>query len=200
MPPFADQTLYQDETWKALTMRAGRVIGVEFERCTFRRCRFGESQFAGCQFHDCSFVDCDLSRVEVKGCRFDSVRFEDCKVAGVNWSDAMLSPLATPALHFERCVVSYASFQGLALKGLVLRGCTAQEADFAGADLTEADLGESDLTRARFQGTTLMGANLVGARGYQIDPTTNRVKGLRVALPEAIALLEMLGVVVEESG
>lgn len=199
MPPFTDQTLYQDETWKAITMRAGRLIGAEFERCVFRRCRLEESQFAGCQFHECQFVDCDLSRVQVKGCRFHSVRFEGCKVAGVNWSDALLSPLATPALHFERCVVSYASFQALTLKGLVLRGCTAQETDFAGADLTEADLEGSDLVRARFHGTTLTGANLVGARGYQIDPTTNRVKGMRVALPEAVVLLEALGVVVEEA-
>ncbi len=88
---------------------------------------------------------------------------------------------------------------GMKLKKSILSNCILKEVDFYQADLTECDLRFSDLQEARFQETILKKANFQQAFNYQIDPITNKVRGARFNLPEAIGLLTGLGIIIVDN-
>ncbi|HUG85120.1 MAG TPA: pentapeptide repeat-containing protein [Euzebya sp.] len=66
--------------------------------------------------------------------------------------------------------------------------------------LAEVDLRFADLTGARLHDADLSGADLSGAVGYTIDPERTRLTGTLVALPEAAAILELMGLSVTSAG
>ena len=75
-------------------------------------------------------------------------------------------------------------------------GCSLREADFGGADAQRVDFG-GRLAGAVFVCTDLREASLLGAIGYALDPSQNRVRGLRVDAVGTAGLLIGMGVVVE---
>ena len=80
---------------------------------------------------------------------------------------------------------------------MVFRKGTLHEADFTGCDLTGAVFDGCDLRGARFDNTILEKADLRTAFNYSIDPTINRVKKARFALPAVVGLLERFDILVE---
>ncbi len=79
-----------------------------------------------------------------------------------------------------------------------MTGGTARHADFTACDLRGASLRGLELEGATFHHTNLQGADLRDARSYVIDPTANRIRGLKLSLPDALALLYPFGVIIEE--
>ena len=61
-----------------------------------------------------------------------------------------------------------------------------------------ADFTGTDLTGSTIQGCTLAKANLARAIGVFFDPQKNRVKGARIGLEAAVAMVRSPGMVVEE--
>lgn len=191
---------YVGEVFTGLDAEEALFAGVEFEDCQFQRCRFPSSTFRGCAFVNCAFESCDLSLLKVPGSRLTSARFSDCKLIGVDWCEASSLSGLTTSMDFTRCVLSYAFFVKLDLTGARFEECEAREADFTGATLQRASFVRSDLEGAKFLETDLREADFTGAHGYIIDPTRNKVKKARFALPEAIGLLKVFGVVVKLPG
>jgi uncharacterized protein YjbI with pentapeptide repeats len=97
-------------------------------------------------------------------------------------------------LKFKHCLLRMAAFYGLKLKNTVFESCDLQEADFADADLTAAVFNACDLLMATFEGTNLEKADLRTAVNYAINPLNNRIKKAKFSLPEAIHLLDYLGI------
>ena len=143
---------------------------------------------------------CDLSNAKIPNTRFRDVRFESTKLLGVDWTkaDGMADPHAKTALAFVACVLDLASFAGANLRDATFEDCRAKETDFTEADLRGSTWAGSSLTDTRFHNTNLERADLSRASGYEIDPRANRLKGARFALPDAVALLRGLDVVIEE--
>lgn len=187
---------YTDEKFAGLELTEGDLRFKAFENCTFSKCHFNSTRFIECQFIRCQFRQCDLSLASVKDCVFSGVEFAHSKLTGINWTEAnwrttsLLKPLA-----FDHCTLNYGTFIGLTLRKLALTHCIAHDVDFTDADLTQADFGHAELTDSRFHHTTLAEANFVGARGYSINAGTNKLKKTKFALPEAIALLRSLDIV-----
>ena len=75
--------------------------------------------------------------------------------------------------------------------------CNIQGSDFVNTDLTGSDFYKSQLTRSLFDNTNLTAVNLVEAEDYAIDPLTNNLSKATVSLPQAISLLEQMGIRVE---
>ena len=187
------------ETFRALRQENGRFNSSEFDQCVFDRCVFSRSVFAHCRFTSCRFIGCDLSNIGVPSSRFRDVRFEATKLLGVDWTkaNAMAEAHGPTSLSFVDCVVDLSSFFGLNLRGAVMERCSAKEVDLSEADLRDAVCRGTDFTGAKFHATNLERADLREAMNYAIDPRANRVKGARFSLPEAVALLRGLDIVIE---
>ena len=176
----------------------GEVLdGVELEGCRFERAVLEGAVLRGCTFTDCVFVGCNLNRVDLVGSRFTDCTFVDCTALAVTWTRAAQAALSARPWDFERCRLDLASFQEAVMAGSRFVGCSLREADLGGADAQRVDFSGSDLTGAVFVGTDLRGASLLGASGYAFDPSTNRVRGLRVDAFGAAGLLVAMGIVVE---
>ena len=93
--------------------------------------------------------------------------------------------------------MNHVSFYQTKLKKIVFRRGSLHEADFSGCDLTSAVFDHCDLRDAKFDNTILEKADLRTAFNYSIDPTINRVKKARFALPSVVGLLDRFDIIVE---
>ncbi len=196
-----DQTQYIETTFKDLAAPAEAVEGVSFQDCTFENCRLSESAFRNCRFETCTFKGCDLSLAKLPHTRFKNVSFKGCRLVGVNWCDAAWSRsslLKTGRVRFDSCLLDHALFIGLDLTGTSFKDCQLRGADFESANLTRADFRGADLAGARFAGCDLSEATFVGAQGYQINAAYNTLHQTRFSLPEAVALLHSLDIILED--
>ncbi len=102
------------------------------------------------------------------------------------------------SVNFVDCDLSYSVFIGLTLRKMIVTKCVAKDVDFAEADLTQADFTYTDLAESQFLHTNLTEADFTHARNYWIDAGLNTLKQARFSLPEAIALLRSMNIVLVE--
>jgi fluoroquinolone resistance protein len=189
---------YDEQTFRDLRMDQERITSSRFSDCAFVHCSFAGCAFSDCRFVDCVFQYCDLGVARVPSSALSSVRFVDSKVVGVNWVDAKWTKKTASAISFERCVICRSTFFGLKLPALRVRECTAVDVDFREADLRGADLRGTDLSESLFSETNLAGADLRGARNYRISPARNVLTRTKFSMPEAMALLYCLDIVLAD--
>ncbi|QKE84931.1 pentapeptide repeat-containing protein [Arthrobacter sp. NEB 688] len=203
MPSLAER-LAQEGGWAAgldLTegLAPGEVLaGAELEGCRITGAVLERAVLRDGTFTDCTFTGCDLSMVVLDGSRFTDCRFVECKALGVGWGRAAPAPLSTRPWDMERCRLDLGSFRDAQAAGSRFADCSMREVDLAGADLRRATFAGCDLGGATVAGTDLREADLVGASGYLLDPTANRVRGMRVDAVAAGGILRALGLVVED--
>lgn len=193
MAVFEDGEEYVEQQFANLTLIQEVVTAVTFEECTFTGCNFSETQFKRCIFRDCAFQNCDLSLLDVDYSTFQRSKWEQCKLIGVNWARV----LRIERIEFHHCNLSYATFMELDLSRAVLTHCLAKEATFAETNLTGANCTHTDFSDSRFIHTNLTQADFRGARSYAIAADQNTLKQAKFSLPEAIALLDGLDIILE---
>jgi fluoroquinolone resistance protein len=148
---------------------------------------------------DCAFARCDLSLCRVDDCSFTSVKFVDSRLLGVDWTEASWPALGLfERIGFERCAISHSTFDGLGLRRIQIAGCVAHNVDFTQADLTEANCTGTDFRESRFLHTNLTEADFASATNYAIAPHLNVLHKTRFSLPEAMALLRGLDIILTE--
>ncbi len=160
-----------------------------FEDCVFKRCRFQDCRMAGTRFLDCRFEACDLSLANLMGASFRGAQFLECKAVGVNFT-------STAGFHgpkFHNCKLTDTVWAKLDLRGSTFVDCSLENADFEYARLDKVLFKNSLLGGARFVKTSLVETDFSTASDYAIDPRHNTIKKTKVALPEALAVLEILG-------
>lgn len=184
---------YVEQTFRETVMTQEAVTAVTFEECTFANCNFSETQFKRCTFRDCHFQGCDLTLLTVDYSTFQRCKFTECKLIGVNWAKAERIQWS----EFHGCNLSYATFMEMDLSKAVLTRCLAKEATFAETNLTDADCTHTDFADGRFIHTNLTRTDFRGARNYLIVAAENTLKQTKFSLPEAIALLDGLDIVLE---
>ncbi len=190
-------TDHANAAFRGIALAGVELRDVHFADCTFDRCSLAGAVLSGCSFTGCTFSTSDLSLANVRGSRFMDVGFVDSKVIGVDWTTVDLPARLGLSVRFERSLVSQSAFVGLNLRGLRLVDSTARDADFSGADLTDAVCTGTDFLGARFGDATLVNADFRGATGYAIDPLRTKVAKARFSLPDAVALLDGLGIRIE---
>ena len=192
----SSHTDYSDQVFNASHLENSQLAASGFYDCTFSHCSFVENIIQGCKFINCVFRECDLSLLQVPESSFSSTRFVDSKVLGVNWAQAdwPTTGLGKP-LEFQQSAISHSTFIGLKLKGIQIKDCVALEVDFREADLSQADFTGTDLSKSLFKDTNLSEADLSRARNYHIDPAQNVLKGTKFSMPEAMALLYSMDIV-----
>ena len=192
--PFDNGEEYLDQKFDKLTLTQEEVTAVTFEECIFANCNFSETQFKRCTFRDCQFQNCDLSLLDVDYSTIQRSKFEQCKLIGVNWTKAN----RLEWIAFHSCNLSYATFMELDLTKAVITDCLAKEATFAETNLTEANCTYTDFSDSRFVRTNLTKADFRGASNYAIAADQNTLKQAKFSLPEAVALLHGLDIILED--
>jgi uncharacterized protein YjbI with pentapeptide repeats len=196
-PRIEDGGSYADVAFRGLRLADTTIRDATFTDCVFEHGAFVGATFDGCSFNGCRFETCDLSLARLPNSRFMDVRFVDSKLLGVDWTAASRLARLALSVAFERCVVSQSVFFGVDLRHVVLRDSIARQADFRNADLSDGDCSGTDFSGAKFADTTFTRADFRRAHGYAIDPLHNRLAKARFSLPDAVALLDGLGITLD---
>jgi uncharacterized protein YjbI with pentapeptide repeats len=193
MPAMSKPSLpfFEETTFDQAAASPFPEFPAEFIACTFRNLDLASNDFSHSLFEDCTFESCNLSLVRLKQASLRNVHFKNCKMLGVLFLNAAPTALA---VSFENCLLDNCAFAGLKLKKTRFSGCRLRHADFGNADLSACIFDNADLAGARFENTNLTGADFSTASFYQLDPSQNRVNGLKVCWPEASGLLAPFGV------
>ncbi len=190
---------YNDETFHGISFDQQEVSDKTFADCEFKDCTFREAVLRRCAFHDCAFTDCDLSLAQVPDTTFANVAFTHCKLVGIDWASAHWPKFGIKRpFTFHQCALNYSFFTGLKLPHLRMTECTVKEADFSDVDLTGAVFTGTDFSGSRFVNCDLTQADFNDSVQYAIDVKQNWLKKTKFALPEAVALLKGLDIVLRE--
>lgn len=203
----------------AADLGGARLVGCSFRDCTLDRIRLSDAELVRTRFYDADagrgctlyhadlegarFNGCDLSLCELKGGHAWDLVLEDCTAQGlvverVDFSRHPSRQLTLTAFTAARCNLSFAELTGLHLAGTTLAGSRLREAVLDDVDLTDADLSGCDLSAVRARRVTLVGADLRDAHVEGLDPGRVALDGARIRAWQARALLEAMGVVVED--
>jgi len=152
--------------------------GAVFDGCTFRNVKLNASvhtdtAFSNCTFNGVTFFDVRLERCKLIGSVFDRCSFEIMRVDGGNWSFVEL-----PAAD---------------LRSATLRGVRLREADLTGAKLEGSTVRDCDLAAATLHRADLTGCDLRGSDLVGIDLSTVTLRGAVVNLPQAVVIVEAMG-------
>jgi uncharacterized protein YjbI with pentapeptide repeats len=199
MNSITDAQEYFDQTFNKVHLGPDEIISGKFTDCVFFQCVFESAILNNCRFSNCLFQECNLNLVKLSGSSFPATRFEKSKLMGVDWTQATWSTSGFYSIvHFLECVISHSTFIGLELKRIQITNCIANEVDFRDADLSNADFKGTDLARSFFGNTNLSEADLSQARNYMIDPSNNILKQAKFSMPEAMALLYSMDIVLKD--
>lgn len=187
---------YTDRHFRGLERGELDPAGAIFLGCTFEECDLSEADFSGAQLAECSFDRCELAVVTLAETVLQDVKFESSRLSGVNFSVVAQGAIGIQA-RFSGCDLSFSSFRNLDLTDCSFRDCVAREADFQRCNLEKVSFAGCDLGRCVFSGNNLKQADLRSAKNYWISAHDNRIRGLRVTLPEALGLLSAIEVQLE---
>lgn len=195
----ASHQAYYGQNFDNFSLERAEIERSEFEDCIFQACSFHDIRWRGCTFLNCEFKKCEWHLNQVTHSSFKHVRFEDSTVIGVDWTQAAWPKKSLfCALQFTRCTLNHSTFIALSLRDLQLIECVAHNVDFEETDLTQAICRGTDFTNSRFCRTNLTKADFTGAKNYSIAADQNTLKKTKFSLPEAMALLYHLDIVLTE--
>jgi fluoroquinolone resistance protein len=185
---------YHREAFNQVSLPKTPIARSDFQSCEFIRCDLSQLVISECRFDDCTFQSCDLSLIKPQDTNFRNCHFIGCKLVGINWTAAAKSF----SVDFQDCMMHLSSFSGMNLKKIKIINCLAREVSFAETNMTEADCTMTDFSGSIFLRTNLTMANFTDAKNYRIDVRSNTVTKARFSIPEAISLLETLGIIIAE--
>lgn len=168
--------------------------GTIWEELTIKNLNLSGMDLTSYRLTDVELVNCDLSNINLTDTRLQDVSFTGCKLLGIDFTSVNHMLLQ---VNFNACEVSLCSLHALPLKETSFGASRLLECDFIECDLQKADLSHCDLSATRFEGCNLKDADLREARNYFIDPKSNELFGASFSLPEAVCLLQAMGLHVE---
>ena len=199
--PFFPGSNIDEKTFSSIDLSSQNFEGVTFRHCTFSDCNLSETIFTACFIKNCRFINCDLSLIRTPKTCFQKTFFKDSRMMGINWCIAnweAYSLISKKRVDFENCLLDHSLFINLDLSETQFLNCKAHHVDFEGANLTKANFRGTDLEGTRFMNCDLSETDFAGAINYTIDAGQNKLHKTRFSLPEAIALLHALDIVLED--
>lgn len=163
-----------------------------YESTEFRSCTFNDIN--GIAFTDCLFSSCNMSNAQVAKAKAQDLTFRDCKLIGINFYQMLDFGFS---LHFENCLLDYASFDKKKMNKSTFKNCKLHGANFSKADLSKAIMKDCDLADAIFDGTNLSGMDFTTNRNFSIDPQQNLIRKARFAAHGLAGLLTKYEIIIE---
>ncbi len=165
-----DQLTYDDQLFEKLTYAEQRIIGREFQSCTFKNCDFSGTDLSTTKFLECTFESCNLSMAKLERTTLTDVVFKGCKLMGINFS---LTKSFMFSVSIEDCPLDYSSFMDKKMVKTYFKKTTLKEVTFSRAILTGSVFDDCDLSGAIFNQTDLSSVNFAAAYNYIIEPELN---------------------------
>jgi fluoroquinolone resistance protein len=185
---------YHEQEFDSIDLKKIVVSQSEFQNCDFNRCDLSQSVFTDCRFDNCTFQACDLSLAKFKDVHLRNSTFTGSKLVGIDWTGVA----KTFSADFSDCVLNLSNFSAMNLKKRKIVNCIAHEVSFAESNMTESDCKLTDFAGSVFSKTNLTKADFTDARNYTIDVRANTTTKMKLSLPEALSLLETLGIVISK--
>lgn len=167
-------------------------LQVEFNGCVFERCRF-IGDFRKAQFIDCVMNRCDLSNADFTSSRFHRVNLSSCKGMGTHFTKAKWQYVT-----ITDSILNYGEFADVDFQDIILLKSDLSQSSFFTANLQRISLKQVVLAQTDFSDTPLNGLDfsLCEIDGIRVSPSC--MKGLSVNTNQAIALIGLFGVKVNE--
>lgn len=185
---------YIDREFDSIDLKEVLISQSEFQRCDFNRCDLSQSVFTDCRFDDCTFQSCDLSLIKFKEVHLRNSTFIGSKLVGIDWTGVA----KTFSADFSDCVLNLSNFSAMNLKKRKIVNCIAHEVSFAESNMTECACRLTDFAGSVFSKTNLTRADFTDARNYIIDVRANTTTKMKLSLPEALSILETLGIIISK--
>jgi uncharacterized protein YjbI with pentapeptide repeats len=163
---------------------------INFTKCTFRSCDLSDFKFVGI-LDSCVFDECNLSLTSFQNAMLQGVMFVRSKLLGVDFTNVNSLGLT---IGFQESLLRSCNFNYLDLKKSTFTQCEIIETDFIGCNLKESNFTGTSFRSVTFHETNLTKANFTDAHDYKINPLTDQIKGAVFCLPDAISLLECMGI------
>jgi fluoroquinolone resistance protein len=190
----AAEDAFEDQIFEGVDAEAADFGGKEFYRCTFRNAKLQQSRWARARLEDCVFDACDMTRALPAQLALRGVVFQHCKLMGIDWSKLG----NYPDVAFTECNLRYASFVDASLRKTRFERCAMHECNFIQVDLGEAVFEACQLSGARFDNCDLRATSFTRSLELFVDPSKNRVQGMRIPAESALLLAASFGMKVVE--
>jgi uncharacterized protein YjbI with pentapeptide repeats len=181
---------FDDENMKNLI-----INGIEVSGCVFINCRFRDCLFEGVTFSNCYFKNCDFSFVNMNNGTFSCCEIVESKLTGLNLAFGILSNVLIRTsdcrlVNFSQAKISVTKFVSCNMTGAAVDNSRMKDSEFVMCDLTEMNI----------SGTALDGMDLRGSRLDKIIFNGGELQGAIIDSAQAIGLVRLLGVKVEDNG
>jgi uncharacterized protein YjbI with pentapeptide repeats len=183
MDELSDETLQNHTDGTALK-------GKRYYDCKLVDARLAHQTLGASEWIDCEFINCDLSSSNLGALRLRSCLFINCRLTGVNW--AGIHDL--DEVSFRECKLNDSIFMTMDLRNFKFSDCQLTGVDFSEANLEGVKLEGCELSKATFRQTNLKKSDFSTARNYSIGVADNQMKDAKFSLPEAMSLLQGLGI------
>ena len=180
------------EQLKEIDFSTQKNLREDFNNCEFVNCIF--SDLSNVNFIDCDFKNSNLSNLKTTNSRFQNVSFFDCKLLGLNFSGAIDFAFE---LHFENCILDYASFDKKKLNKSSFKNCKIHSANFTQADLSKSSFINCDLNESLFANTNLSTIDFTTSKNFLIDPELNNIKKAKFLAQDLPNLLYRHDILIE---
>ena len=190
-------TTVEDKIVSGLCLSGSRICDVEYIGCTFNGCVFAECRLVDSAFYDCAFVNCQIISPVFDNSLVNLADFVNARLVGMRWDDACgLGKKSRPIKSLSNCVLDTCVASGMNFLRLDFSGSAIRNTVFSDCDLSGCSFAGSDLSNTSFTGCSLKNADFSKSKGFRIDIRSNALRGARFSMPEAVSLLDGLGVVV----
>lgn len=163
-----------------------------YESTEFRFCTF--DSISNINFTDCLFSTCNLSNAQASKSKAQDLIFRDCKLIGINFYQMLDFGFS---LHFENCLLDYASFDSKKMNKSSFRNCRLHSVNFSNTDLSRSTMIKCDLIDAIFSETNLSSMDFTNNRNFNIDPQLNRIEKTRFSASSLAGLLTKFNIIIE---
>ena len=192
------RTEIEGRTYEGDHLELERIADTEFFGCSFTGCAAIDCTFEGCSFTECTFTRCNVAQPISSGSQLRYCTFEGCSLMGIDWASWWTQGRLGSAFQgLHGCTLKYGIFASLTMRDLSFEGNKLLTCTFDRCDLKGASFSGCDLDGTEFLECDLRRADLRGASGYRASALRNNVVGARFSYPEALALLEGTGALVE---
>ncbi len=193
-----DKNNYEYNTFENIILENAYLEDFTFADCDFLNCKISSCSIIRCSFSNCRFYGCTVTSLSAKYSQSRFSQFTDCRLVNIQWHELLPSgKLSEPISKINRCLLKYNAFTGINFRKF----------DFSGSEIISSIFGECHLNESLFKSCRLDGTEFYScdlrksdfreASGYNIDIFSNNLKGARFSFPEAVRLLDGLGIKIE---
>jgi uncharacterized protein YjbI with pentapeptide repeats len=162
-----------------------------FQSCDLISCVFDKNDLMNCSFRDCTFTKCQISLAKIKYATFSDIIFNECKLIGLNFSEC--NDISFSINFKESILDSIVIFDKNLCKSKFI-DCSIRNTNFDNCDMRGSDFTGTKFEKTSFHKCNLEKCDFSKAKGYEIDPSTNKLKNAMFSIPEAYSFLLFLGI------